>query len=257
MKRTLISAVTVAMLTLTGCATQGKDGAEPTAGDHFSAMLSGTSTAISSAVDVVAKEFKETNFTLGPSGPERNEDGVILSGRATSSGQSLNPGGKKEKLTGFRGHTWGDAPTAKMLKVGTEDTFTLYEEQNGSMSIGRANLFSVTYRYLDSQLHSIVLETEDFDNGDALLQALDTTFGTGRQPDDGNAHPSNASYVTYSSKFVAQTNVWYWDKHSGWIDMRCQESQSPTCSAKLISKVGYSDEIQKKQSAAESAVSDF
>lgn len=257
MKTSLVTLAAVTALALSGCATQGKDGNAPTAGDHLDSFLAGAAVAVSSTVDVVSKELKETNFTLGPSGPERNEDGVILSGRYNSSGEPLNPGGKKDKVTGFRGHKWGDAPSDAMEKIGLEDTFVTYKEKNANNSIGRANLSAIKYRYLDNELHSIVLETADFDNGDALLQALDSTFGAGRQPDNGNIHPANASYVTFSSRYVAQTNVWYWDKHSGWIDMRCQETMRPVCSAKLISKVGYSAEIKKKQYAAENAVSDF
>ncbi|WP_418140600.1 hypothetical protein NUW46_15560 [Marinobacter sp. MA] len=257
MKRSLTSFTAIAVLAMTGCATQGKDGSAPTAGDHLNSFIAGATDVVSKTVEVVAKDFQKTNFTLGPSGPERTEDGVILSGRATSSGKPLNPGGKKKKLLGFRELKWGDAPTDNMVKVGTVDTFDIYKVNNSDNSIGRASLSAIHYRYLDDKLHSVVLETADFDNGDALLQALDSTFGKGLQPDNGNVHPSNASYVTSNSRYAAQTNVWYWDKHSGWIDMRCQEGGSPVCSATLISKVEYANEIKKKQSAANNAVSDF
>ena len=86
---------------------------------------------------------------------------------------------------GFRGIKWSTpfdvhAQTMHLIEPGDDDKF--YTRDNDKLDIGGAQLTRITYHYWRGQLAGVLLTSENIINQDALLRALQASFGPGTQP---------------------------------------------------------------------------
>ena len=173
------------------------------------------------------------------------------------SGKEFNIGGKKDTIDGFRDFKWSSSLPENMKLVKRDGLLSYYQyEGEVKKRIGGANLSDIHFSYFDGRLHSVVLLTDNDTDGQALLSALDMTFGRGIAPDFSSQKPWSGKYTLYNSPFFVHDNLFHYNKHYGWAEYDCLEESKP-CQATIYSKI----EEYKLQEAlinqAENASSDF
>jgi len=172
-------------------------------------------------------------------------------------GKDFNIGGKKDTIDGFRDFKWSAPLDSKMTLVKQDGLLNFYQ-YNGDIAkrIGGAQLSDIQFVYFEKRLHSVVLKTDKDTDGQALLTALDFTFGTGIAPDMPSHKPWHGRYTIYNSPLFVHSNIFHYNKHYGWGEYDCFGDDKP-CSATLYSKLEEYKHQEAVVNQANLAVSDF
>lgn len=172
-------------------------------------------------------------------------------------GSEFNVGGKRDTIGGFRQFNWSQPLSADMTLVKRDGLINIYK-YTGDLDkrIGGAKLSDIQFGYFDNRLHSVTLKTNNDADGQALLTALDLTFGRGMAPNSPSEKPWQAQYGLNTSPLFVHSNVFHYNKHYGWAEYDCFSDDKP-CEATLYSKL----EEYKRQEAfiqqANESASDF
>ncbi len=173
-------------------------------------------------------------------------------------GKSFNVNGKVDTIDGFRDFKWHKQLSNDMSFI-RQDGLLSYYSYTGKLEhkIGGAKLSDIEFVYFDNRLHSVVLLTDNDTDGQALLSALDVTFGVGIGPDSSSSKPWNAQYTLYTSPFYVHSNLFHYNKNYGWAEYDCGVQDSDPCKVTLYSKVEEYKHQEKFSSQASDAVADF
>ena len=119
---------------------------------------------------------------------------------------------------GFRGISWGSKYSDLAGLSVTEKTGNIWmaEKKDEQMSIGAATLSQVSYIFTDEKFTSVVVVTNTLANNQALLDALNSQFGTPERP----------------NRFM---DKYFWRGNVTTISMQCERSLSGQCATYFIS----------------------
>lgn len=172
-------------------------------------------------------------------------------------GKAFNVNGKKDTLDGFRDFKWSQPLNDKMSLIKHDGLLSYYRYQGDiKQRIGGANLSDIQFVYFDSRLHSVVLKTDNDTDGQALLTALDFTFGTGVAPDFPSQKPWQGKYSLHGSPLFVHSNIFHYNKHYGWGEYDCFDDNKP-CQATLYSKLEEYKHQEAVVKQANQAENDF
>jgi len=90
----------------------------------------------------------------------------------------------KNEPTGFRHIQWGapfSSVKSQMRLAEKGKTNNYYTRLHDKMSIGGASLENIYYNFFDGKFAGVMVITKGFTNKQAILEALRTQFGDGRQ----------------------------------------------------------------------------
>jgi|GEM_PF-2812613 len=202
------------------------------------------------AVDGFKKGWEKS---LAASSAAISKSASSLEGRKDRAGKPFNAGAKVHSIDGFRTFKWSSLPD-NMTQSSIDGLITYYQ-YNGQLKtmIGGAQLSKIEFGYLENRLHSVVLHTGDDTNGQALLTALDSTFGKGMSPDQSHQKPWRASYQISNSPYKMSNNVFHYDKDNGWGEFSCES----LCKVTFYSKHEELNRQTKFASQAQNAEGDF
>ncbi|WP_448564123.1 hypothetical protein [Thalassotalea ganghwensis] len=213
--------------------------------------------SVSEAVSSVKKSWQQAQRRNAESRTKWWYNDRPLMAPKHKDGSEFNVGGKKDTISGFRQFKWSQPLSGDMTLIKQDGLISIYH-YNGDLDkrIGGAKLSDIQFGYFDNRLYSVELITDNDADGQALLTALDLTFGRGMAPNAPSEKPWHANYGLNTSPLFVHSNIFHYNKHYGWAEYDCFSDDNP-CKATLYSKL----EEYKRQEAfmmqADESASDF
>jgi hypothetical protein len=216
------------------------------------------STSINSMVESTKSSWEEAKKRNAEKKAKWYYNNKPLMAAKFRNGKLFNVNGKVDTIDGFRDFKWHIPPSKDMSFI-RKDGLLSYYSYNGQLEhkIGGAKLSNIEFVYFDNRLHSVVLLTNNDTDGQALLSALDVTFGVGIGPDSSSSKPWNAQYTLYTSPFYVHSNLFHYNKNYGWAEYDCGIEDSDPCKVTLYSKIEEYKHQEKFISQASDAAADF
>lgn len=213
--------------------------------------------SVSNAVDSVQHSWEEAKKRRQESREKWYYNDKPLMAITHKDGGDFNVGGKKDTIDGFRDFKWSQPLNKQMTLIRHDGLLSIYHF-NGEMEkrIGGANLSDIQFVYFDNRLHSVLFKTDNDTDGQALLTALDFTFGTGIAPNFPSQKPWRGEYGMQSTPFFIHSNVFHYNKHYGWGEYNCSDDDKP-CEAALYSKLEEYKHQEAIVEQANNAAKDF
>ena len=220
-------------------------------------LLQGCQSTMNNAVESVKTSWDEAKQRNAERKAKWYYNNKPLMAPKFKNGKDFNVNAKKDTIDGFRDYKWSSELLPEMVLVKTDGLLSFYRSNKLSTNtIGGATLSDVQFVYFDGRLHSVKLITDNETDGQALLSALDVTFGVGLAPDFPSAKPWNATYSLTGSPLFVHSNIFHYNKHYGWGEYDCFEDNKP-CIATLTGKIEEYKYQEAFASQANAAASDF
>lgn len=215
-----------------------------------STSLTSVQEGFSNAVDSVQTSWDEAKQNNAEKRAKWYYNDKPLMALKHKNGNDFNLGGKKDTIDGFREFKWSAQLPKNMNLIRRDGLLTYYRlDGNIDKSIGGAHLSDIQLVYFQDRLHSVVLLTNNDTDGQALLSALDVTFGNGVAPNFPSQKPWQGQYGMYGSPFFVHSNIFHYNKHYGWAEYDCLADDKP-CQVTLYSKI---EEYKHQEALAKQA----